>query len=196
MRIRPVGSLDELASVIEFLNAGLGLGEDHRRDLGFYSRVFGESPDLLAVAEDRGRIVGAVLAGGEGDHALVGEVLVSPEYRGRGIGSELLRAVADAARGRGYGRLLLGAVADAEGFYLSNGFRPLLFVQVEGEASAQRLDEFLSGDLPAHEVTWRESGGDTSKAILRLAGLDKGLQRRTERELAGAHTQYLFTKEL
>lgn len=96
-------------------------------------------PDLRVVAARGGGSSGAAPASLQGEHVLVVEVYVVPDERGTGIGTRLLHAVTAAARRRGYDELLLGAVVAAEGFYLRNGFRPLLFVQVEGTDGPQRL---------------------------------------------------------
>ena len=79
-------------------------------------------------AWDGARLVGAVRVLSDGYlFAAVSEILVDPEYQGRGIGRELMRrALARAPRGR----LFLGAQPHSVGFFERLGYRrgPVGFV--------------------------------------------------------------------
>jgi predicted GNAT family N-acyltransferase len=55
--------------------------------------------------------------------AQVGRMAVLPEWRGRGIGTALLRAVLRCARDKGLARVRLHAQTQAEPFYARMGFR-------------------------------------------------------------------------
>ena len=63
----------------------------------------------LLVAEDHGRVVGfggvVPVPDAEGSTAMVTDLFVHPDARGRGIGAQLFRHAADWARGQGYGPL-------------------------------------------------------------------------------------------
>lgn len=196
MRIRPIASCEELASTLEFVKQGLELSENHRRDLAFYLRAYGDHPGFLLIAEEGGQVWGALLASVEGDHVLIGELYVAPAHRRRGIGSGLLSVLEEAARDTGQSRLLLGAREEAEAFYLRCGFEPLLFVQVDGGDSARRLDGFLGGESASRAVVWKDLRAGLSKAVLLVGHLDTHLQKRVESELSGSNVGYLFTKEI
>lgn len=92
-----------------------------------------DEPSLHALAYDgSGNVVGTgrLLPGQrEGDHfvAHVGRMAVLREWRGRGVGGAILRALIEAARTRGDMQVVLSAQTHALGFYLAHGFR------VEGE---------------------------------------------------------------
>ncbi|MCB1693409.1 MAG: GNAT family acetyltransferase [Pseudomonadales bacterium] len=81
--------------------------------------------DLVFVAEDAGDIVGACMAGYDGHRGWVYAVAVSPEVRGRGVGSLLMDHVIEELRTLGCVKLNLQVRADNESvvkFYESLGF--------------------------------------------------------------------------
>jgi predicted GNAT family N-acyltransferase len=55
----------------------------------------------------------------------IGRMAVLPEYRGQGIGREILRFLMDTARSRGFRRAVLHAQLTAEAFYLKQGYEPV-----------------------------------------------------------------------
>ena len=67
-------------------------------------RFLARNPGMSFLARDEGRIVGAVLCGHDGRRGYLHHLAVLPEYRNRGIGSQLvdrcLRALAAAGVGR------------------------------------------------------------------------------------------------
>jgi GNAT superfamily N-acetyltransferase len=70
------------------------------------------------LAEDSSEPVGFALAWPEGLNALkLGDLYVSPEHRGKGIGRALVRAVAELARARGAAHVHLTANLEALPFY-------------------------------------------------------------------------------
>jgi predicted GNAT family N-acyltransferase len=74
----------------------------------------------------------------------IGRMAVLKEWRGRGAGRAMLRALVDAARGRGDREVLLSAQVHALGFYLAEGFGPEGPVYEEAgiahQAMRRRLD--------------------------------------------------------
>jgi GNAT superfamily N-acetyltransferase len=66
-----------------------------------------------------------------GRYALIQDLWVSPDWRGKGIGAGLLTALFELARSRGVQRVEVGLPRErfaqfqaTESFYLSNGFTP------------------------------------------------------------------------
>ena len=71
----------------------------------------------LAFADRRAIGTGRLLPDGH-----IGRMAVMRDWRGRGAGRALLRALVDAARRRGYREVLLSAQVHALGFYRAEGF--------------------------------------------------------------------------
>src|SRR5690348_5501100 len=70
-------------------DAGVGLGLGDERE-GF-ERHLRRNPESSFVANHRGRIVGAVLAGHDGRRGYLYHLLVLPEFRGRGLGRAFVK---------------------------------------------------------------------------------------------------------
>lgn len=78
-----------------------------------------------AYASDR--LVGYVnVAWDGGEHAFLLDTTVHPEFRRRGVATELVSRVTAAARVRGAGWLHVDYEPRLEGFYSACGFRPTL----------------------------------------------------------------------
>ena len=81
--------------------------------------------DLLFIAEDAGCIIGTVMAGYDGHRGWLYTVAVSPEYRRRGIGTNLVRHAVEALRAVGCIKINLQIRAENSAvreFYESLGF--------------------------------------------------------------------------
>lgn len=70
----------------------------------------------------------------------VGRMAVLREWRGRGVGEAILKALLDVARSRGMPRLYLHSQVHALGFYARQGFVP-------------HGPEFEEADIPHREMT-------------------------------------------
>lgn len=71
------------------------------------------------------RLVGFVKVAWDGDyHAFLLDPTVHPEFRRRGIGSELVRLAIEAARAAGLGYLHVDFEPDLAEFYRRSGFAP------------------------------------------------------------------------
>ena len=76
---------------------------------------------LHALAYEDGRVIGTGRLLPDGH---IGRMAVLKDWRGRGAGRAVLRALIDAARRRGDGEVLLSAQVHALGFYRAEGFEP------------------------------------------------------------------------
>lgn len=95
---------------------------EYRRYRVVYQRAYAESlrgRRVLLVAELQGLIIGqifvqvdATLAAGRGEAAYLYALRVRPEYRGRGIGTDLVREAEALLRQRGYARALISVAKD------------------------------------------------------------------------------------
>jgi len=72
--------------------------------------------------------------------AKIGRMAVLPEYRGRGIGRQVLDYLVVAARERGARLAYLHAQVPVEGFYLKYGFRPVGEVFEEAGIPHRRME--------------------------------------------------------
>ena len=96
---------------------GWGLTEaDYRRMLSF-------SPDGMFKAEVGGVDVGVVVTVEYGDLSWIGNLVVAPGARGRGVGEALMRRAMDHLLGRGVRSIRLDAVMKAIPLYRRLGFR-------------------------------------------------------------------------
>jgi predicted GNAT family N-acyltransferase len=85
---------------------------------------------------------GRYVAHGAGE-VKIGRMAVLPEFRGQGIGREILRFLMDTARSRGFRRAVLHAQLTAEGFYLKQGYQPRGEVFEEAGIAHRAMDSKL-----------------------------------------------------
>ncbi len=75
-----------------------------------------------ALATMDGAAIGCGRMLDHGDEVKIGRMAVLPEYRGTGVGRDILRFLIDRAQSRGSRKAILHAQVSAEGFYLKEGF--------------------------------------------------------------------------
>jgi len=107
-------------------------------------------PDFL-VAEERGRLVGAVGLEVYGDCALLRSAVVDPGRRGSGVGRDLVERLLQRARIRGVREVYL-LTTTAERYFPRFGFVPIARAQV---ASAVHASEEFRGACPDSAVAMR-----------------------------------------
>jgi GNAT superfamily N-acetyltransferase len=140
--VREAGAEDVegVATAVESLLVELGGRRPERPDLEHEVRALLADPQggSVLVAEADGRIVGMLSASWQraihvpGVYATIQDLWVDGEWRSRGVGAELVEAIASQARSRGVNRLEVGlpretfvAIASTESFYQRNGFEQL-----------------------------------------------------------------------
>ncbi len=140
--VREAGADDvaAVADAVENLLAELGGRCPQRPALEAEVQALIDDPQggSVLVAEAEGRIVGVLSASWQraihvpGVYATIQDLWVDGEWRSRGVGAELVEAIASQARSRGVGRLEVGlpretfaAIASTESFYRRNGFEHL-----------------------------------------------------------------------
>lgn len=198
VQVRPIRSLEELRAAIAFAARTFGLPDRHRGGFfDYYASRFAQQSDLLVIAEAGGEMVGIVLGSIQGDHILLGEVAVVAIYQRQGIGSRMLALVEQHARLLGYQRLLLGT-ADAQGFYLKNGYVPLLWLHVE-DSGVSQLEQALQTGLRAYPLiwkpaVWREGDRQGKQLALQTPVPDEALRTRIEQAVPTCQGEYLFAK--
>jgi len=80
-------------------------------------------PAGCLIAEFAGQPIGIAIATSYGVHGFVGEIIVVPEQRGRGLGRRLLEEAVAYLHGRGVANVYLDSVAAAAPLYVRAGFR-------------------------------------------------------------------------
>jgi GNAT superfamily N-acetyltransferase len=140
--VREAGAADVgvVASAVESLLLELGGRRPERSILETEVRALLDDPEggSVLIAEADGDVVGVLSASWQraihvpGIYATIQDLWVDEAWRSRGVGAELVEAIASQARTRGVGRLEVGlpretfaAIASTESFYRRNGFEHL-----------------------------------------------------------------------
>jgi ribosomal protein S18 acetylase RimI-like enzyme len=92
---------------------------------GGIRRFLARNPGSCFVAEAGGELVGVILSGHDGRRGYIYHTAVREEWRHRGIGQALVRAVTDALTGEGITKIALVAYKSNEGgnrFWEKSGF--------------------------------------------------------------------------
>ncbi|HET8815007.1 MAG TPA: GNAT family N-acetyltransferase [Solirubrobacterales bacterium] len=134
------GDVEGVADAIESLLVELGGRCPERDELETEVRTQLEDPagSSVLIAEADGGIVGVLSASWQramhvpGVYATIQDLWVDEAWRSRGVGAELVEAIASQARARDSSRLEVGlpretfaAIASTESFYRRNGFEQL-----------------------------------------------------------------------
>lgn len=140
VREADAGDVEGVAAAVGSLLDELGGRRPERDELETEVRALLEEPagGSVLIAEADGSIVGVLSASWQraihvpGVYATIQDLWVDEVWRSRGVGAELVEAIASQARTRGVSRLEVGlpretfaAIASTESFYRRNGFEPL-----------------------------------------------------------------------
>ncbi|HEX5988717.1 MAG TPA: GNAT family N-acetyltransferase [Solirubrobacterales bacterium] len=155
--VREAGAddVEAVATAVEALLLELGGRRPERSDLEAEVRAHLDDPDgaSVLIAEADGKVVGLLSASWQraihvpGVYATIQDLWVDEAWRSRGVGAELVEAIASQARTRGVSRLEVGlpretfaAIASTESFYRRNGFEHLgpRMRRLLGESGADR----------------------------------------------------------
>lgn len=140
--VRPAGSEDVegVATAVSSLLDELGGRMPSRTEMEAEVQALLDDPQggSVLIAEADGKIVGVLTASWQraihvpGVYATIQDLWVDEDWRSRGVGAELVEAIASQARTRGVSRLEVGlpretfaAIASTESFYKRNGFEHL-----------------------------------------------------------------------
>lgn len=138
-----------------------------------FERLLGYEPDGCFIAEDDGTPVGITTTTSYGRVAWIGNVIVEPDCRDKGIGERLVRHAMDYLESLGVGTIQLTSYVDTVAFYESLGFEaefPVLSMSVDTtrftteagrEAKREDLDKIAAFDASCF-------GGDRSRVIRQL----------------------------
>jgi predicted N-acetyltransferase YhbS len=128
------------------------------------------------LAESGGRPAGVCVATSYGEMGFVGELLVDPASRGRGVGPDLFDRALTYLAGRGCRSVSLDAVPRAVPYYMTKGFRVVCrSLRLRGcltGAVGEGIRPVTPVDLPAiFEIDRRAFGGDRTFFLERRAAL-------------------------
>lgn len=140
VREAQAADVEGVATAVENLLVELGGRCPARSELEAETRALLEDREggSVLIAEADGAIVGMLSASWQraihvpGVYATIQDLWVDEDWRSRGVGAELVEAIASQARTRGVSRLEVGlpretfaAIASTESFYRRNGFEHL-----------------------------------------------------------------------
>ncbi len=91
------------------------------------------------VIRDAGRAVASARLLDEGTAGRIGRICVLKDWRGRGLGADLVRFGIDHFRAAGKVRVVLGAQVQAQAFYAGLGFEPVGDVYDDGGVPHQEM---------------------------------------------------------
>lgn len=123
---------------------GMGLNnlDDSREGIAKY---LARNPDTCFVAEEQGKIIGAILTGHDGRRGYISHTAVSPNCRRQGVGRQLVETALNALKAQGINKVNLVAFARNEqgnAFWEKMGFttRPDLIYRNKTLADMIRID--------------------------------------------------------
>jgi GNAT superfamily N-acetyltransferase len=134
------GDVEGVATAVGRLLEELGGRMPSRGEMEAEAQALLDDPQggSVLLAEADGEVVGVLTASWQraihvpGVYATVQDLWVDEAWRSRGVGAELVEAIASQARARGVSRLEVGlpretfaAIASTESFYKRNGFEHL-----------------------------------------------------------------------
>ncbi len=104
-RLLTIDDYDEIYSLWNSIE-GMGLRslDDSRSGIDKFLR---RNPTTCFAAEESGEIVGCILCGHDGRRGFIYHTCVHPDFRGRGIGSEMVRLACNALRAEGINKCAL-----------------------------------------------------------------------------------------
>jgi len=196
MLIKKIDNNSELDKVYKFIETNLNLPKDRVRNLNFYKKALKTSPQFLIYAEEDNEIKGALLGIPEGsDGILIGELAVSEDSRGRGVGSLLLDEIENIAKNNEKKSILLGSLETSEKFYEKHAYLPKLFIQLTGSGRLNELKDFTNKYKLSNQISWENEDDSFSKIIIDTGKIDVKLQEKANK-IPDSHTQFLFFKEI
>lgn len=78
---------------------GIGIGPSDQPDE--VAKILQRDPDLFLVAEDDGLLVGTVIGGFDGRRGMVYHLVVAPNYRRKGLASQLMEEIESRLHAKG-----------------------------------------------------------------------------------------------
>ncbi len=152
--------------------------EDLDTLLGFHLH----DPRGCFIARLDGQAAGMSIATSYGQSGFIGELIVIPEARGRGIGAALIKYSVDYLHQRGAQTIYLDGVVKAVPLYERNGFRKICrSLRFSGRLAGKQHDEvrpMQAGDLPeVNDLDQQTFGAERSFFLTRRLKIHPELAR-------------------
>ena len=119
-----------------WLNSGEGIGIGPSDEPEEIAKKLQRDPDLFLVAETDGRLIGTVIGGFDGRRGMIYHLAIAQEYRGKGLGSQLMQEIEGRLRNKGCRKaylLVRKGNRDAESFYEKRGWGDMDRVHIYGK---------------------------------------------------------------
>jgi ribosomal protein S18 acetylase RimI-like enzyme len=157
---------DDLPIAASYTAAEGWVSEDLATFKGFYQH----DPAGCLLARLDGQPVGIGIATSYGESGFIGELIVHPDYRGRGIGATMLKHAINYLHRRGAMTIYLDGVPNAVPLYERYGFRKvcrsLRFTGKTNSVPHTTVRPLLASDLPAvYTLDRQEFGADRSSFL-------------------------------
>lgn len=198
--IRPIASADELLDAFDVAGAPFRpvIDRSDERRLSDLRREFDDhGTDLLLVAEDDDRLVGAALGFLNDTRGATLRILgLQPDYQGQGIGRALLRSFERAVERRGGSSVSLGA-DESVGFYVRHGYQTMFLLQWAYDATNYEHERSL---LLAGVFSGMEFSDDSFSGVPQLFVIldepNPAVRAQASDVALGAHVGYCMTKRV
>ena len=113
IRVMTIQDFDQIYNIwINTPGMGLNTTDDSKEGIEKY---LNRNPTTSFVAEDNGKIIGAIMAGHDGRRGYIHHTFVLPEYRKQGIAQILVNSAMDALDKEGINKVALVAFKENEG---------------------------------------------------------------------------------
>ena len=125
---------EQVIELWQSIEKGVHLGRSDT--LTEIEKKISRDPDLFLVAESDGNVIGAVMGGFDGRRGLIYHLAVTSSFRGRGIGSCLMKEVEARLRAKGCLKCYLMVTLDnieVADYYGQLGWRPMDQVHLYGK---------------------------------------------------------------
>ncbi len=126
IRLMMITDYDDVYNIWKTSTQGINLNEIDDSKKGI-SKFLKRNPTSCFVAEDKGRIIGTIMAGHDGRRGFIYHTIVLKEYRNNGIGQKLVYNVIKALQKEDIYKIALGVYnenKEARKFWKKLGFLP------------------------------------------------------------------------
>ena len=169
------------------------LWEDRKRygnTFTFFKKRYTKNPSLFIGCYDKSKLVGIIFGYIKRNYVSLSTMAISSDYRSKGIGSKMLNVFERNVKKLGKKRILLGARNNAEKFYLNNGYKPIIFVQIYHKNVPK--DYKNKGYNIISETNYK----DAKRLYIDIKKYDKKIKEKVLKTFKAYNVIYLFEKDL
>ena len=147
-------------------------------------------PSLFIGAYDKDKLIGIIFGYIKKSKILIGEMAVSEKYRNKGIGSKLINFFEKQVKKLNKKEIVLGSWESAEKFYLKQGYKPQLFIQIPHDKVPKDYKKM------GYDIIKETNYKDAKKLTIRVNKLDDKLKQKAKKNFNTDDVIYLFRKEV